>query len=141
VFLTTTSYHATRFRSIDFEASLDSVSASLNLFFMYYSESYYDLEIKGSCRGFILLHGRFNIYLWNPSTGHNKKLPLSPYDGCKKNQNYFYGFGYDNSTDDYLLVSLSHDPKLTNTKYLEFFSLRANTWKEIEGKLPLLQSL
>jgi F-box interacting protein len=135
VFLTTTSNHAPRSRSIDFEASLDSLSAPFNLSFMY-SEPCYNLEIKGSCRGFILLHHYFNICLWNPSTALHKKLPLSSYDGCNSNQNYFYGFGYDHSTDDYLLVSLSHDPKLANTKHLEFFSLRADMWKEIEGNFP-----
>jgi F-box interacting protein len=42
---------------------------------------------------------------------------------------YFYGFGYDQSTDDYLVVSMSSG---TNSSYLEFFSLRANAWKEID---------
>ncbi|GAU41609.1 hypothetical protein TSUD_196790 [Trifolium subterraneum] len=102
------------------------------------SEPGYDIEIKGSCRGFILLKGYFNIYLWNPSTGLHKQLPSSRYSSIpyRCNKNYFYGFGYDHSTDDYLLVSLSHDPKLANSKHLEFFSLRANTWKEIEGDFP-----
>jgi F-box interacting protein len=123
--------------SVDLEASLnsDSYSTSLYLNFMF-AESGSDVEIKGSCRGFILLHHYFNICLWNPSTALHKKLPLSSYDGCNSNQNYFYGFGYDHSTDDYLLVSLSHDPKLANTKHLEFFSLRADMWKEIEGNFP-----
>jgi F-box interacting protein len=127
--------------SVDLEASLnsDSYSTSLYLNFMF-AESGSDVEIKGSCRGFILLHGYYNIYLWNPSTGLNKKLPLSRYGSDSYsylyNKNYFYGFGYDHLTDDYLLVSLSQDPKLTNTKHLEFFSLRANTWKEIEGDFP-----
>ncbi|GAU41607.1 hypothetical protein TSUD_196770 [Trifolium subterraneum] len=137
VFLTATSYHSTRSRSVDFEASLDSVSASLNLFFVF-SEFCYDLEIKGSCRGFILLHGCFNIYLWNPSTGVHKKLPFSPYDGSKSYRDRFYGFGYDRSLDDYFLVSLSNDLHITKTEHLEFFSLRANTWKEIEGSFPYI---
>ncbi|XP_045786407.1 F-box/kelch-repeat protein At3g23880-like [Trifolium pratense] len=125
--------------SIDLEASLNSHSSSTSLYFnfMFY-ESGYDLEIKGSCRGFILLHGYFNIYLWNPSTGLHKKLPLSPYDGSKSNRDHFYGFGYDPSLDDYFLVSLSNDQKLAKTKHLEFFSLRANTWKEIEGNFPYI---
>ncbi|MCI22795.1 F-box protein, partial [Trifolium medium] len=47
----------------------------------------------------------------------------------------FYGFGYDHSTHDYLLVTMSsqvnYNPRMP--PHLEFFSLRANTWKEIEG--------
>ncbi|GAU41608.1 hypothetical protein TSUD_196780 [Trifolium subterraneum] len=140
LFITQSSYVETE--SIDVETSLNSDFSSTLLYLNFmYSESGYDIQIKGSCRGFILLHGYYNIYLWNPSTGLHKKLPLSPYDGCKSNKNYFYGFGYDHSTDDYLLVSLSrdtrfYDSKLANTKHLEFFSLRANTWKEIEGDFP-----
>ncbi|XP_058727750.1 F-box/kelch-repeat protein At3g06240-like [Vicia villosa] len=46
---------------------------------------------------------------------------------------YFYGFGYDDSTNDYLVVSLSRidsgDPPLR----LEYFSFKSNTWKEVEG--------
>ncbi|GAU26306.1 hypothetical protein TSUD_56040 [Trifolium subterraneum] len=41
---------------------------------------------------------------------------------------YFYGFGYDQSTDDYLVVSMS-SPYHTKS-YLEFFSLRAYKWKQ-----------
>ncbi|KAK2358125.1 F-box/kelch-repeat protein [Trifolium repens] len=135
VCLATTSYsYATGSSSIDFETSLDSVSPSLNLFFLHYSESCYDLEIRGSCRGFILLHGCFNFYLWNPSTGGHKELPLSP--NSKSYRDCFYG--YEPSLDDYLLVSLSHDPNITKTRHLEFFSLRANTWKEIEGNFPYI---
>jgi F-box interacting protein len=45
-----------------------------------------------------------------------------------------YGFGYDQSKDDYLVVSMSTDASLGDiSSHLEFFSLRDNTWKEIEG--------
>ena len=44
-----------------------------------------------------------------------------------------YGFGYDQSTDDYLVVLLSYDQTLTNrsVSHLELFSLRDNTWNQI----------
>ncbi|GAU41604.1 hypothetical protein TSUD_196740 [Trifolium subterraneum] len=128
-------------RSIDFEApSLDDDSASVsrNLNFMPF-QSYLHIEIKGSCRGFLLLHcyGQhwiYDIYLWNPSTGFHKNIPLSP-SASKLEDNYFYGFGYDHSTDDYLLVTMSSEDSYNQLSvlHLEFFSLRANTWKEIEG--------
>ncbi|KEH32224.1 galactose oxidase [Medicago truncatula] len=65
------------------------------------------------------------------STEFPTKIPFSPFaleeeedeEGDKK----FYGFGYDHLTDDYLVVSISVHPL-----HFEFFSLRANTWKEIE---------
>ncbi|CAJ2659242.1 unnamed protein product [Trifolium pratense] len=61
-----------------------------------------------------------------PSTGLHKNIPLSR---IRVNLDHFYGFGYDQSTDDYLMVSLSSD---TISSYLEFFSFRANTWKQID---------
>ncbi|XP_058726391.1 F-box/kelch-repeat protein At3g06240-like [Vicia villosa] len=89
--------------SIDFEASLDDDNASF-----------------------------LSNYLWNPSTGLHKQIPLSPF-GSNLDAEYFYGFGYDDSTDDYLVVSMSRigsgDPPLR----LEYFSLKSNTWKQVEG--------
>ncbi|XP_045832789.1 F-box/kelch-repeat protein At3g06240-like [Trifolium pratense] len=136
-------------RSIDFEAASslddDSASASLNPNNFMPFESYYRIEIIGSCRGFILFHcyserGQdwiYDIYIWNPSTGFHKKLPLSPFtSNLGKDDKFFYGFGYDQSSDDYLLVTMSYnevnyDPLMP--QHLEFFSLRANKWKEIDG--------
>jgi hypothetical protein len=129
-------------RSIDFEASLlddDSVHVSLYPNFMLF-QSYSRIEIRGSCRGFLLLQCYniqswiYDIYLWNPSTGFHKKIPLSPFSSDLDDYTVFYGFGYDHSTDDYLLVTMltenSTDPPPAQ---LEFFSLRANMWKQIEG--------
>ncbi|KAG4401854.1 hypothetical protein GLYMA_02G079600v4 [Glycine max] len=46
---------------------------------------------------------------------------------------FLYGFGYDSSTDDYLVVQASNNPSLDDyTTRLEFFSLRANVCKELE---------
>ncbi|GAU41599.1 hypothetical protein TSUD_196690 [Trifolium subterraneum] len=116
-------------RSIDFEAPFNDDSASLNLNFLL-PRTYLDLEIKGSCRGFMCLHCCSEIHLWNPSTGAHKQIPLSPNDFFLN----FYGFGYDQSTDDYLLVSMSYETDFDDTisSHLEIFSLRANMWKEIE---------
>ncbi|CAJ2654074.1 unnamed protein product [Trifolium pratense] len=88
-------------------------------------------------RGFIFLHCSSNNYLWNPSTGFHKQIPLSPIDsnfGCAYCFRYLYGFGYDQSRDDYLVVSLSYDTALSAdiSTHLEIFSLRDNTWREIE---------
>jgi hypothetical protein len=133
LFSSTVSPHETV--SIDLEASLDddTASVSLNPNFMP-SQSYFRIEIKGSCRGFILfLYDDSCFYLWNPSTGLHKQIPLSPLTLSfildDEDTDYFYGFGYDQSTDDYLIVLLSSH---TNSSYLEFFSLRANTWKQID---------
>ncbi|GAU41603.1 hypothetical protein TSUD_196730 [Trifolium subterraneum] len=134
-------------RSINFEASsLDDDSASVSLYpnFMLF-ESYSHVHIEGSCRGFLLLrcdseqmqnHRSVYLWIWNPSTGFHRKIPLSPFSSnLDEVDKCFYGFGYDQSIDDYFLVTISYkevnyDPLL---QHLEFFSLRANTWEEIEG--------
>ncbi|CAK8542485.1 unnamed protein product [Lathyrus sativus] len=124
--------------SINFDASLndDSLYSSLSLDFLR-SRS---CEIGGSCRGFLYLHCDSYFYLWNPSTGIHKNIPASPII-TTASIDYFsmllYGFGYDSSTDDYLLVYGSYNYKtfydLADTSIdLAIFSLRANEWKLIE---------
>jgi F-box interacting protein len=95
--------------------------------------------IKGSCRGFIFFHCFSRLYIWNPSTGLQKQIPLSPFDSkftTHRVSTNLYGFGYDQSKNDYLVVVLAYEPIITNNvvlSHLEVFSLRDNTWKQIEG--------
>ncbi|CAJ2634487.1 unnamed protein product [Trifolium pratense] len=132
-------------QSIDYEASLRSASASPSLNFLL-PQTHPDIEIIGSCRGFILLHCSSEFHIWNPSTGVHKEIPLSPNDSHLdvKYLCYLYGFAYDQSRDDYLVFSMSYDTTLANdniSSHLEFFSLRDNTWKEIEGThLPYMHN-
>ncbi|KAK2358417.1 F-box/kelch-repeat protein [Trifolium repens] len=129
-----------KFRSIDFESSINHESTSLNLNWL--PQSYFLREIKGSCRGFIFLHGNSKFYLWNPSTGFHRPIPFSSFysnfqaDWCTTR--HLYGFGYDQSRDDYLLVLFSYKTygaiEYNNlSPHLEFFSSRDNTWTEVEG--------
>jgi F-box interacting protein len=91
-----------------------------------------------SCRGLILLLRRPDIFcIWNPSTGFKKQIPFSPFDLKKVEILHarLYGFGYDESKDDYLVVLLSHEPTKENPfkSHFEIFSIRDNRWKVIEG--------
>ncbi|GAU41601.1 hypothetical protein TSUD_196710 [Trifolium subterraneum] len=126
-------------RSIDFESSLNHVyafaSPNLKCFSPLYPYNQFSIRIRSSCRGFIFFDCSSSLCIWNPSTGIHKQIPFSTFDSKSKDANtycYMYGFGYDESKDDYLVVSMSCD-SLDNIWHLEFFSLRANTWKEIEG--------
>ncbi|WJX90760.1 hypothetical protein P8452_72627 [Trifolium repens] len=125
-------YH--KYQSIDFESSINK-STSLNLNGIPQSTYGIDpLEIKGSCRGFICLQHRSKskFYLWNPSTGFRRPIPFSHFYSTFQADRFthLFGFGYDKSRDDYLLVLFS----LNNlSSHLEFFSLRDNKWTEIEG--------
>jgi F-box interacting protein len=116
-------------RSVDFEASLyddSAISVSHNLNFLL-PNTCEDLEIKSSCRGIIVMRCRSEFHLWNPSTRVHKQIILSPNDHYIN----FFGFGYDKSTDDYLVISMSTWNTISDESYLEIFSLRANTWKQI----------
>jgi len=122
-------------RSIDFETSINHDFVSLDHNFLL-PRDYYFYEIKGSCRGFIFLHCWTNLYVWNPSSRFHKEIPLSPLaaKSLAYHRRHLYGFGYDRSRDDYLVVLLSFCPTFVKTSsQLEFFSLRDNKWNEIEG--------
>ncbi|XP_061344289.1 F-box/kelch-repeat protein At3g23880-like [Gastrolobium bilobum] len=112
--------------SIDVDASLHDDSALVSLVSPR-PQPGEPVAIFGSCRGFLLL-GRDenpNLYLWNPSTGFHKQLSC-PEIVRKKYiypQPYLIGFGYDPSTDDYLVVVLCQDDSV-------FFSFRTNSWKK-----------
>jgi F-box interacting protein len=117
-------------RSINVDGSLDQDDSAISIPREVHSlglRSHEDEDsrysIKGSCRGILVLRTSKAFYLWNPSTRIHKQIPFSP------NDNYlnFFGFGYDHSTDDYLIISISHPLNLS------FFSLRANTWNQIES--------
>ncbi|CAK8542483.1 unnamed protein product [Lathyrus sativus] len=132
------SYPAPETLSIDFDASLtdDSSYSLLSLdFFGLRSRR----DIVGSCRGFLFLQCDSRFYLWNPSTGVHKHIPSS---NITMAHTYRFvcllcGFGYDPSTDDYLLVFVSHkynyDPYDPFSIDLMIFSLRANKWKQIDS--------
>ncbi|GAU38609.1 hypothetical protein TSUD_266490 [Trifolium subterraneum] len=117
------------FCSIDFETSLnyDPSPVSLGI-----GDPYRSVQINGSCRGFICLISSSDMFLWNPSTGFKTQIPWAP----KYLYEHNYGFGYDQSREDYLVVLLSTDCEIEEnpfSSHLEIFSIRDNRWKEIEG--------
>ncbi|KAK7363689.1 hypothetical protein VNO77_05840 [Canavalia gladiata] len=124
---------ASEFRSMDLDASIldDSASAALNLSFLpSFPQPRYNIKIMGSCRGFLLLECHSNLYMWNPSTHVHKQISL------RVNAMFFrflYGFGYDPSTDDYLVLLGTCDPNSVDwVTRVELYSLRADTWEQIE---------
>lgn len=73
------------------------------------------------------------IYGIHPLELH-RQIPFTTVIDSNLEAKYFYGFGYDESTDDYLVLSMCYDPSARGLlSHLGLFSLRANTWKEMEG--------
>jgi hypothetical protein len=80
------------------------------------------IEFVGSCNGLVCLREGRILHLWNPSTRESKRLPLSIH--CDD----FFGFGYDESVDDYKMVRLL----VGDTCKVEVYELWADCWREIQ---------
>ncbi|XP_057757653.1 F-box/kelch-repeat protein At3g23880-like [Arachis stenosperma] len=101
----------------------------------------YDFEVMCSCRGFVLLHRPPHFFVvWNPVTGSSKRVSYS-HIVSRCNQKYFrfpgsailYGFGYDASQDDYLVVVASQDKN--GQDHFDCLSLRTNSWINLDFAL------
>ncbi|KAL8231717.1 hypothetical protein R6Q57_001495 [Mikania cordata] len=93
-------------------------------------------QILGSCNGLVLATDENDaIFLINPTTQELCKIPQSPFSLPDRESFVMYGFGYDSSTDDYIIVSISywdtdneHNPDCTDM-YVTVYSLRNNSWR------------
>lgn len=140
-----TSSNASELNAIDVEAEEPLCDDSANVVFKvppsstfkYYKHS---VRVVGSCRGFILLMftglDSIGFIVWNPSTGLGKEILHKP---MERSCEYLSGFGYDPSTDDYVIVNVI----LSRRKHpkIECFSLRANSWSCTKSKAPYRENL
>ncbi|XP_052116824.1 F-box/kelch-repeat protein At3g06240-like [Arachis duranensis] len=93
-------------------------------------------------RGFILLHRHPHfLVVWNPLTGSSKRISYSHIvhrskpPGPRTGYNvYLHGFGYDASQDDYLLLLAWCDCE--GQYHLDYFSLRTNSWINLDAAVP-----
>ncbi|QHO09364.1 F-box/kelch-repeat protein At3g23880-like isoform X1 [Arachis ipaensis] len=95
----------------------------------------YDFEVMCSCRGFVLLHRAPHfLVVWNPVTGSSKRVSYS-HIVSRSNSVYrcLYGFGYDASQDDYLVVVGSQDKN--GQDHFDCLSLRTNSWINLDFAL------
>ncbi|KAI8537931.1 hypothetical protein RHMOL_Rhmol09G0062500 [Rhododendron molle] len=90
--------------------------------------------VVGSCNGLICVATRTGtIYLLNPSTRKSKRLPDS---GIKRPRHSrdLYGFGFDESNDDYKVVLISHSGGGVSAKRnVMVYTLRTDSWRQIGG--------
>ncbi|KAF7813725.1 F-box/kelch-repeat protein [Senna tora] len=82
--------------------------------------------------GFLLLEDYHDLFVWNPSTGSCCKV-LTHLTMPFQFPSYIYGFGYDAFNDDYLIVRAKSNVYDDNCpSVFEFFSVKANSWEQIE---------
>lgn len=65
----------------------------------------------------------------------HRQVTSSPIESFDTDYMFLRGFGYDPSTDDYLVIQAYCDDNDDDTVRAEIFSLRANAWKEIETNI------
>lgn len=89
----------------------------------------------GSVNGLICLYSKIEeAVLWNPTIKKSKKLPTFG-EKLRRDCSYYckYGFGYDESHDDYKVVviqCISEDGGSYNT-VVNIYSLKADSWRTI----------
>ncbi|KAL2959236.1 hypothetical protein AAZX31_18G257000 [Glycine max] len=124
------------FKSINPIKSLHDESScqSLSLSFLGHRHPKPCVQIKGSCRGFLLLESCRTLYLWNPSTGQNKMIQwssnvsfITPGDSFL----FCHGLGYDPRTKDYVVVVISF-AEYDSPSHMECFSVKENAWIHIQ---------
>ncbi|KAI7729564.1 hypothetical protein M8C21_028012 [Ambrosia artemisiifolia] len=98
-------------------------------------------QISGSCNGLLLATDENDaIFVMNPMTQDLWEVPLCPFAPPYEHEASYvvlvYGFGYDSSTDDYKIVSISFshfhimDHHIKET-YACVYSLRNNSWRKL----------
>ncbi|KAK4425840.1 F-box/kelch-repeat protein [Sesamum alatum] len=97
-------------------------------------------EVVGSCDGMVLLvnedHEKFLV---NPITLQQVQLPNSPQALNRMESFSMHGFGYDSSSDDYKVVTLSYydtdneyEPDCVDT-FVDVYSVKRGVWKRVNS--------
>ncbi|KAK3039986.1 hypothetical protein RJ639_027176 [Escallonia herrerae] len=120
-----------RFYSIDYEAS-DWNVVPLDFPTHEIGQPYYNPSVSsvGSCNGWVCvdIHRRASestILVWNPLTGHYKRIPDSCRDPSYRRD---IGFGYDSCADDYFVVRM-YTKRIIS---VDVYMLKRDSWEKIE---------
>ncbi|CDP19010.1 unnamed protein product [Coffea canephora] len=95
--------------------------------------------VVGSCHGLVLVRtDERSLYLINPTTLERVKIPSFPLALDPSASFSMHGFGYDDWTDDYKIVTLSyydtdneHEPDCADT-FVDVYSVKTRTWKRFD---------
>ncbi|PWA45010.1 F-box domain-containing protein [Artemisia annua] len=95
-------------------------------------------EVLGSCNGLVLAKDVDDkVFITNPTTREVMEVPFSPFALPVHESFVMYGFGYDSSSEDYRVITISfwdtdneHNPDCTDM-YVCSYSLRENSWRKL----------
>lgn len=86
-------------------------------------------RIWGSCDGLVLVEDSYGSkFLLSPTTSESKMLPSMPRGFCKAR---VFGFGYDISSDDYVVVAISAQSGSKKNACVYVYLLKKNLWKMV----------
>ncbi|KAL2459247.1 F-box/kelch-repeat protein [Forsythia ovata] len=96
-------------------------------------------EVVGSCNGLVLLvNEEDDKFLLNPTTLNQVEVPDSPLALMKPGSFSMHGLGYNASSDDYKIVTLSYydtdneyEPDCADT-FVDLYSVKTGVWKRLE---------
>ncbi|KAL0355034.1 UNVERIFIED_CONTAM: F-box protein CPR1 [Sesamum radiatum] len=95
--------------------------------------------IVGSCDGLVLMIlEEFQKYLVNPVTRQRVRVPESPLALNREKIVSVHGFGYDSSSDDYKVVTLSYydtdnDYSDSVETFVDVFSMKRGVWRRVDS--------
>ncbi|KAK0607065.1 hypothetical protein LWI29_008738 [Acer saccharum] len=126
-------------RSVEFEASSSNIKAVYLYYPLEVGGGVSGYTVIGSCNGLLLVIYDEGLVIWNPWTGGHKRLSslFDPLENFDDYGGYFYdkfGFGYDQSTDDYKIVRIFRISGSYNIHQVEIYSLKT---KSCQKKITL----
>lgn len=95
--------------------------------------------VVGSCHGLVVVEtNERSLYLINPTTMETVRIPSFPLALDSYTSFCMHGFGYDDWTDDYKIVTLSyydtdneHEPDCDET-FVDVYSVKTRTWERFD---------
>lgn len=87
-------------------------------------------QVVGTCHGLVCFHVDYDksLYLWNPTIKLEQRLPGSDLETSDDEFVVTYGFGYDESEDDYKVVALLQQRHQVKTE-AKIYSTRQKLWR------------
>ncbi|KAM7277941.1 hypothetical protein ACFE04_005075 [Oxalis oulophora] len=85
----------------------------------------------GTCNGLLCLYSYGgDVALFNFATRERRKLPQVHYGLCHADY-CVYGFGYDESNDDYVVARIVQKARSRTIDEVMLYSLKANAWRKV----------